>query len=582
MIKPDSVFIVSGGAKGITARCVIELAKYYQCKWILLGRSRLIENEPISIQNCTTESEIKKQIMQDFLDRGEKPTPVKVGNRCKEILSSREIKQTLTTLQELDNYAEYIDLDVADTEAVKTKISAIETRLGTVTGIIHGAGNLADKLIENKTEKDFEKVYAAKVKGLENILNCLDLTQLEHLVLFSSVAGFFGNVGQTDYALANEILNKSAHLAKQYNPSCHVVSINWGPWDSGMVSPQLKKFFQLYNIDLIPVETGGKMLVKELAEREDGSPQIVIGSPIVPTADNYGRGSIIADIPLRKYRICRHLSESANPFLQDHKIGDNAVLPLTCAAAWIATTCAQLYPGYQLFSLENFKVLKGIVFEDNSPKEYFLDIRETAKSNHEIVFEAIAWSKFNNQNIKLSQRIHYSCQVKIKANIPETKKLENINFSQQEVIQGKDVYQNGTLFHGQSFQGIESVLSIDSQKIVLECIAPTVDNKQAGQFLDSVFNPYIVDTFLQGLVVWVRQFYKSASLPLEFDRFTQFKPILPEQKYYVVVEITTDSKTRAIANIIACNDRGNIYASFSGAKVTISPQLNHLFVANNR
>ena len=583
MIKPDSIFIVSGGAKGITARCVIELAKYYRCKWILLGRSRLIENEPSSLQNCTSESEIKKQIMQYFLAKGEKATPVKVGNRCKEILSSREIKQTLTTLRNLDNYAEYINLDVTDTTAVKTKISALERRLGIITGIIHGAGNLADKLIENKTEKDFEKVYSAKVKGLKNFLNCVDLTQLEHLVLFSSVAGFFGNVGQTDYALANEILNKSAHLIKQYNPSCHVVSLDWGPWDSGMVGPQLKKFFELYNINLIPVEIGGKMLVKELTSREDGSPQIVIGSPIVATADNYGRGSIIADLPLKTHHIHRHLSESSNPFLQDHKIGDNAVLPLTCAAAWIATACAQLYPGYKFFSIENFKVLKGIVFEENSPEEYILDICETVKNNDRIVFEARAWSKLNNKNPKLSQRVHYSCQVKIQANIIENPKIEAIDYNhEEEIIKGKDIYQNGTLFHGKSFQGIESVLRIEDRKIVLECIAPQLEGIEKGQFLDTVLNPYIADTFLQGLVVWVRQFYKSASLPLEFDRFTQFETILMGQKYYVIVEITKDTKTKAIANISACNSQGNIYASFSGATVTISPQLNHLFNEGRR
>lgn len=583
MIKPDSIFIVSGGAKGITARCVIELAKYYRCKWILLGRSRLIENESSSLQNCISESEIKKQIMEDFLAKGEKLTPVKLGNRCKEILSSREIKQTLTTLRNLDNYAEYIDLDVTDTTAVKTKISAIERRLGIITGIIHGAGNLADKLIENKTEKDFEKVYSAKVKGLENLLNCVDLTQLEHLVLFSSVTGFFGNAGQTDYALANEILNKSAHLIKQYNPSCHVVSIDWGPWDSGMVSPQLKKFFELYNINLIPVEIGGKMLVNELTSREDGSPQIVISSSIVTTADNYGRGSNIADLPLKTYHIRRHLNESENPFLQDHKIGDNAVLPLTCAAAWIGTACAQLYPGYKFFSIENFKALKGIVFEKNSPEEYILDISEIVKKNDRIVFEARVWSKSNNKNHKLSHRVHYSCQVQIQANIIENKKIEAIDYShKEEIIKGKDIYQNGTLFHGKSFQGIESVLSIENRKIVLECIAPELEDIKKGQFLDTVFNPYIADTFLQGLVVWVRQFYKSASLPLEFDRFTQFETILTGQKYYVIVEITKDSKTKAIANISACNSQGNIYASFSGASVTISPQLNHLFNQGKR
>ncbi len=80
----------------------------------------------------------------------------------------------------------------------------------------------------------------------------------------------------------------------------------------------------------------------------------------------------------------------------------------------------------------------------------------------------------------------------------------------------------------------------------------------------------------------MRQFYKSASLPLEFDRFTQFETILTGQKYYVIVEITKDSKTKAIANIFACNSQGNIYASFSGASVTISPQLNHLFNQGKR
>jgi hypothetical protein len=38
-------------------------------------------------------------------------------------------------------------------------------------------------------------------------------------VLFSSIVGFFGNVGQSDYAIANEILNKSAHLIKRKYPS---------------------------------------------------------------------------------------------------------------------------------------------------------------------------------------------------------------------------------------------------------------------------------------------------------------------------------------------------------------------------
>ena len=98
-------------------------------------------------------------------------------------------------------------MDVTDVAALKAKIPQAAARIGAVTGIIHGAGNLADKLIEKKTSEDFEKVYTAKVQGLENLLNSIPVSQLQHLVLFSSVTGFYGNIGQSDYAIANEILN---------------------------------------------------------------------------------------------------------------------------------------------------------------------------------------------------------------------------------------------------------------------------------------------------------------------------------------------------------------------------------------
>ena len=38
-VTSDSVFLVSGGARGVTANCVIEAAMIFKCKFILLGRS---------------------------------------------------------------------------------------------------------------------------------------------------------------------------------------------------------------------------------------------------------------------------------------------------------------------------------------------------------------------------------------------------------------------------------------------------------------------------------------------------------------------------------------------------------------
>lgn len=281
-IDSSTVFVVSGGARGITAQCTIRLAQEYRCRWILLGRSPLIDPEPDWAIGFEQEADLKKQIMRSLAEQGEKPTPLAVQKLYKKISASREIQQTLRTLEEIGSQAEYLNVDITDITTLQPQLIAATERLGPVTGIIHGAGNLADKLIERKTPEDFETVYAAKVTGLENLLICIPPKQLDYLVLFSSVAGFYGNAGQTDYAIANEILNKSAHLIKQKYPDCHVVSINWGPWDSGMVTPELKKIFAERQIEVIPIEVGAQLLVEELQDCHRETVQVVMESPLMP------------------------------------------------------------------------------------------------------------------------------------------------------------------------------------------------------------------------------------------------------------------------------------------------------------
>ena len=164
---------------------------------------------------------------------------------------------------------------------LKKKIKPATDKLGTITGVIHGAGVLADKFIEKKTEQDFESVYSTKITGLDSILSSLSSPKLDYLVLFSSSAGFYGNSGQSDYSAANEILNKFARTYKSVYPKSHVVSFNWGPWDGGMVTPQLRKMFEERNIDVIPIDVGARMMSEELFPEHKEVTQLVIGNSMV-------------------------------------------------------------------------------------------------------------------------------------------------------------------------------------------------------------------------------------------------------------------------------------------------------------
>ena len=93
-IDADSVFLVSGGAKGVTASCVLELAKHTQCKFILLGRSELNETEPEWAASCADETALKQAAMLELKNSGEKPTPVLVEKFISPVLSQREVLQT--------------------------------------------------------------------------------------------------------------------------------------------------------------------------------------------------------------------------------------------------------------------------------------------------------------------------------------------------------------------------------------------------------------------------------------------------------------------------------------------------------
>ena len=553
------VFVVSGGAKGITAQCAIQMAQHYPCRFILLGRSELVDVEPEFAQDCESEADLKKGIMEYLQAQGQKPTPMSVLKIYNQIASSREIKQTLASLAATGAQAEYISVDITNVTDLQQKLESV----GTITGIIHGAGNLADKLISKKTDQDFEKVYNAKVQGLENLLTCVKPQQLEHLVLFSSVSGFYGNIGQSDYAIANEILNKSAHLIKQNYPQCHVVAINWGAWDSGMVSPELKKAFTERGIDIIPVDVGTQMLVNELHPAHHDTTQVVIGSPLLPPTTEL-------DSYLRTHRIRRQMTLEANPFLYDHVIAGTPVLPATCAMTWIINTCEEMYPGYRLFNYTDFRILKGITFNHTLAKEHTLEIEELEKINGEKI---VVKAKISSKNPAGKVHYHFSAQLNLHREIPQAPSYESINLNLDGIISdtGKDFYQHGgaTLFHGPSFQQVQRVLNITQEKITTECLWTEISAQKQGQFPVKWVNPYTTDLSMHALWIWTQHFYEEGCLPGKVEKFEQFAPTPHNELFYVSCEVKSKTASSAIADFIIHDNHGKIYSQMLGAHAII-------------
>ncbi len=131
----------------------------------------------------------------------------------------------------------YRQLDLGDADQVKQLIAAIENEYGHLDGILHGAGMLADNFILKKTAAELTEVLAPKVTGTIQLDEATRDVVLDFFVLFSSVVGAMGNVGQADYAAANGFMDQFAarrnrHVAAGQRHG-RTRSINWPLWQDG-------------------------------------------------------------------------------------------------------------------------------------------------------------------------------------------------------------------------------------------------------------------------------------------------------------------------------------------------------------
>jgi acyl transferase domain-containing protein/NAD(P)-dependent dehydrogenase (short-subunit alcohol dehydrogenase family) len=273
----NDVVVASGGARGVTAACLKALADRSKVRIAVLGRT-LLDEAPQWVADCSTESELKRALYAQCRSEGTELTPAEIHRQVRAILATREVRSNITELASCAAGVKYYPVDIRNTEDVANTLRQVRHEWGRIRAVIHGAGVLADKHIHEKTDKQFLRVFETKVTGLWNLLRATEEDDLTHLCCFSSVAAFAGNPGQVDYAMANELVNAICRTERvRRKERCRVKSINWGPWDGGMVKPELKAHFASQGVGLIPLDEGAAAFVRELEDTGEEAVEVIIG-----------------------------------------------------------------------------------------------------------------------------------------------------------------------------------------------------------------------------------------------------------------------------------------------------------------
>ncbi len=274
-LNPGEPVLISGGARGITALAAAELARVWRPTLLIVGTTPLPgEGESPDTRGLNAEAEIKAALHARLRHQGRPGLPAEIEMAYQSLRRTREVRQNLESLRQTGATVAYAEADVRDPIALARVLDGWRARHGGVVGLIHGAGLIKDKLIRHKSVESFDRVLETKLDGALNLLRLVRGDTLKFTALFSSIAGRFGNVGQSDYAAANEILNKLALWLDCRWPG-RVVSLIWGPWSGvGMVS-QLESHLGSRGLGMIAPESGGSLLINELRHGRKGDVEVI-------------------------------------------------------------------------------------------------------------------------------------------------------------------------------------------------------------------------------------------------------------------------------------------------------------------
>jgi NAD(P)-dependent dehydrogenase (short-subunit alcohol dehydrogenase family) len=556
-LRPGALVVVTGGARGVTAAAVRGLVeKQPALRLVLLGRTPL-QPEPACCRGFNDTGQLNAALLQEAREGGRTPGPAELRARTRDVLARREIEETLAGLRQAGAEARYLSVDVQDAVALRQALAGVRGEWGPIHAVVHGAGVLADRRIQDKSDEQFDLVFRAKVGGLANLLEATAEDPLEALVLFSSVAARFGNAGQCDYSAANEVLNQVAVAeARRRGPSVLVRSLGWGPWAGGMVTPALRAQFEARNVPLIPLPLGGRLFAAEFG-RPAGDAVVLLGVPD-------GTKGLSQPAP-HGHSLEVALESGKDSYLFSHCIqGDVPVLPVVLVLEWFVRAASRLYPDWEIAACRDLKVLAGVPLPDLDDGCRFTI---TAAEDHAAEEIEVTLELLDAQG-----RRHYSAVMDLVP--PGRRPAPNPVLPLSDVRpwdwSAREAYEDGKLFHGPAFHVLTGLDQLGPDGAGGTLRGTEEMDWPAGPWLT---NPAALDGGLQIVLLWLLDRHGLTSLPTRVGRYVPHQVPAPPGPYRCEVRVRDSNQLQALCGVLFLDARGEPVAEFEDLQFTLRHRL---------
>ena len=551
--QPDEHWVVlaTGGARGITAETLRELAPFH-LTLVLLGRTPLPESEDAATRHLPDAAALRRHFLARASAEGRTVKPAEVEQDIQSLLRDREIRANVADLTALGARVDYRAVDVRNEAGMALLLDDLYQKQGRIDMVIHGAGVIEDGWLLDKSRESIDQVIDTKIDSAFLLAKYLRPETLKFFAFFTSVAGRFGNRGQSDYATGNEIVTRLAwSLRDRWGESVKVTAIHWSPWDrtthgAGMVTPEVRRQFEARGVQLVNAAAGRHFLLNELLYGPADEVELVAGDfpweyaetqlSMLPSAADPAvliggphallYGARLTERGPAAWRFEKTVDLISDPYLDHHRLDGAPVLPFAVAMEYLAEAVMAICPDASGIQLSDVQLLRGLSLQNQDNARLRITLQESSSPASEGLRRFTAWL----DNGDAQGRPCYQAAVTIGSPPGSTAVNDPIAELHSLPLPVDEIYRRW-LFHGPCFQTLTGFEGYNGQQIVA-MLRPS----QASSFYPPArdarwqFDPALVDGAFQALIVWSRLQLGATPLPSRLGRIRRLNAgPLPER-----------------------------------------------------
>jgi acyl transferase domain-containing protein/NAD(P)-dependent dehydrogenase (short-subunit alcohol dehydrogenase family)/acyl carrier protein len=585
----DSVFVITGAAGSIVSAITADLAAASGGTFYLLDLTP--EPDPANkdlLRLATDKDNLRHDLFERLKARGERATPAMVEKEIASLERAHAALNAIQSIKDAGGTAHYYSVNLLDAAAVSRVMRDIETQAGRIDVLIHAAGLEISHLIADKKPEEFSLVFDVKSDGWFNLLSNLGGMPLGAAVVFSSIAGRFGNGGQTDYSAANDLLCKSISSFRSSRPGTRGIAIDWTAWSGiGMAARgSIPIVMKEAGIDMLAPEAGIPIVRRELTAGSTRGEVVIAGSLGImvrefdttgglDTTEGGRLATLLRDAGVMTGKVTgmglyqgltveTTLDPGQQPFLSDHQINGTPVLPGVMGIEGLAEAAKILFPEMHLGKIKEVCFHSPFKFYRGQPRTLQLQSDFDLDGDDVIAHCRLIGSRTLHGQTDPETTVHFTARVQLVSKPVVPAKAIKVAPSDAKKIEASDIYR--LYFHGPAYQVVASTWRSGEDVVGRFAADLPANHEPAGR--QAMVSPRLIELCFQTAGLWELAAECRMGLPYRIDEVTIHLPDDGAEKaLYAVVRPGKDGAFDARV----VDERGSVHVTLRGYRTMQLP-----------